>query len=188
MQRILAVMGGALGVLLFALLLIVAGSHLQDWQATASPGVRDYTPQEQHGRDLYVSLGCVYCHTQQVRGKGYPDVERGWGKRPSAPGDYVFDRPHLLGTMRTGPDLHNVASRLPSDIWHFIHLYQPDALVPGSIMPPHRFLFDVVDKTDTPSDKRVIGTPPGLIPQGKALLASKDAEALVAYLLTLSHE
>ncbi len=42
--------------------------------------------------------------SQQTRPDGFgADQKRGWG-RPSVPGDYVYDRPHLLGTMRTGPD------------------------------------------------------------------------------------
>jgi len=43
------------------------------------------------GSKEYVSLGCTTCHTQQVRlvEAGF-DVERGWGKRPSVPRDYIF--------------------------------------------------------------------------------------------------
>jgi cytochrome c oxidase cbb3-type subunit 2 len=188
MQRVLAVMGGALGILLFALLIIVAGSHLQDWQTKPSAGVTNYTPIEQKGRELYVSLGCVYCHTQQVRDKNYVDIARGWGKRPSTAGDYIYDRPHLLGTMRTGPDLHNVGSRLPADIWHLIHLYQPTAVVPNSIMPPHRFLFTTVDKNLIPPGKQAVPLPKGTVPKGKTILATDDAIALVAYLKSLSHQ
>jgi hypothetical protein len=43
------------------------------------------------------------------------DIERKWGQRRSAPRDYIFDRPVLLGTMRMGPDLANVGHRAPSD-------------------------------------------------------------------------
>ena len=41
------------------------------------------------------------------------DIERKWGKRRSAPRDYIFDRPVLLGKMRMGPDLANVGKRPP---------------------------------------------------------------------------
>lgn len=55
--------------------------------------------------------GCVYCHSQQPRdAKLAPDASRGWG-RASTPGDYAYDYPHLLGTMRTGPDLFNIGVR-----------------------------------------------------------------------------
>ena len=43
------------------------------------------------------------------------DIERKWGDRRSAPRDYIFDRPALLGRMRMGPDLANVGKRAPVD-------------------------------------------------------------------------
>ena len=42
-----------------------------------------------------------------------PIIERKWGERRSAPRDYIFDRPVLLGKMRMGPDLANVGQRAP---------------------------------------------------------------------------
>mgnify|MGYP000603629559 CR=1 FL=1 len=64
------------------------------------------------GAEEYAALGCVTCHTQQVRRveAGF-DVERGWGKRPSAPRDYVLQKHVLLGNSRIGPDLANVGLR-----------------------------------------------------------------------------
>ena len=33
------------------------------------------------GKDIYIDQGCVACHTQQIRPKGFgSDYERGWGK------------------------------------------------------------------------------------------------------------
>lgn len=70
----------------------------------------------ERGRRVYTANGCVYCHTQQVRPDyAASDIERKWGQRRSAPRDYLFDRPVLLGRMRTGPDLANVGKRAPSD-------------------------------------------------------------------------
>ncbi|CAN5525310.1 hypothetical protein BH18VER1_BH18VER1_08840 [soil metagenome] len=70
----------------------------------------------ERGRRVYVANGCVYCHTQQVRPDyAASDLERKWGTRRSAPRDYIFDRPPLLGTMRLGPDLANVGKRAPVD-------------------------------------------------------------------------
>ena len=70
------------------------------------------------GRDVYVDLGCMYCHSQQVRsGKFGADIDRGWGTRRSVARDYIFDNPHLMGTMRTGPDLHNIGARQTSSNW-----------------------------------------------------------------------
>jgi cytochrome c oxidase cbb3-type subunit 2 len=51
---------------------------------------------------------------QQVRADyAGSDIERGWGTRRSAPRDYIFDRPVLIGRMRIGPDLANVGKRAP---------------------------------------------------------------------------
>jgi len=68
----------------------------------------------ERGRRVYVSNGCVYCHSQQIRPDYLAsDVDRKWGQRRSAPRDYLFDRPVLLGKMRMGPDLSNVGKRAP---------------------------------------------------------------------------
>lgn len=70
----------------------------------------------ERGRRIYAANGCVYCHTQQVRAEyAGADIERGWGTRRSAPRDYVFERPAMLGRMRMGPDLSNVGKRQPAD-------------------------------------------------------------------------
>ena len=66
------------------------------------------------GRRVYIANGCFYCHSQQVRADyAASDIERKWGDRRSAPRDYIFDRPVLLGKMRIGPDLTNIGKRAP---------------------------------------------------------------------------
>jgi cbb3-type cytochrome oxidase cytochrome c subunit len=74
------------------------------------------------GRRLYAANGCAYCHSQQVRGDyAAPDLERTrdldprqkWGERRSAPRDYLFERPVVLGKMRLGPDLSNIGKSAP---------------------------------------------------------------------------
>lgn len=68
------------------------------------------------GRQVYAANGCVYCHSQQVRPDyAGADMERKWGKRRSAPRDYLFERPAMLGKMRMGPDLANIGGRAPAD-------------------------------------------------------------------------
>lgn len=70
----------------------------------------------ERGRRVYVANGCVYCHSQQVRADyAAADIARKWGERRSAPRDYIFDHPVLLGKMRMGPDLANIGKRAPSD-------------------------------------------------------------------------
>src|SRR5437588_255729 len=66
------------------------------------------------GRKIYAANGCIYCHSQQVRADyAASDIDRKWGERRSAPRDYIFARPVLLGKMRMGPDLSNIGKRAP---------------------------------------------------------------------------
>src|SRR6184192_3963878 len=68
------------------------------------------------GRRIYAANGCVYCHSQQVRADyAASDIDRKWGTRRSAPRDYIFERPALLGKMRVGPDLSNIGKRAPAE-------------------------------------------------------------------------
>lgn len=184
MTRVYILLMGALATVIFALmvLVILPKSMLSGVQPPAE--LKPLTAQEMRGRQVYIENGCIYCHTQQVRDTNFTqDVAKGMGNRPSVPADYVYDQPHLLGTMRTGPDLFNVGSRLPDKKWHLLHLYQPRSLVPWSIMPAFPFLFE---HKDTPApDDVVIET--GHTKAG-AIVATEDAKALVAYLLALKHD
>jgi len=147
------------------------------------PGLKPYSAAQLRGRAHYVSNGCIYCHSQQPRDPSQaPDGQRGWG-RASVAADYAYDKPHLLGTMRTGPDLFNIGARQPSADWHLGHLYQPRAYVAGSIMPP--YLFDVKDAAE-PGD-RVLILPAGFTPAGKVVVAKAEAIDLASYLQGLDH-
>jgi cytochrome c oxidase cbb3-type subunit II len=142
-----------------------------------------YTAKQLYGRQIYIREGCVYCHSQQVRPEGFgADQERLWG-RPSVPADYVYDWPHLLGTMRTGPDLMNIGARQTSVSWHMEHLYDPRLVVEGSIMPPYPWLFEV--KRSAGPDEYVLDLPEDRVPEGMVVVATREAEALVEYLLSL---
>ena len=102
------------------------------------------------------------------------------------PGDYYYDKPHLLGSMRTGPDLMNIGVRQPSKDWHLGHLYQPRAYVPGSIMPPYPYLFDIKDKAEP--GEEAIKLPPGYTPPGKVVVPTPEALDLVRYLQALKRD
>src|SRR2546423_3561639 len=70
----------------------------------------------ERGRKIYAANGCVYCHSQQVRADyAASDIDRKWGTRRSAPRDYIFERPAMLGKLRIGPDLSNIGKRAPSE-------------------------------------------------------------------------
>jgi cytochrome c oxidase cbb3-type subunit 2 len=172
-------------ILALAGFVLVAVPWLLYSEHPAEPGLKPYTDQQARGREVYVDLGCAYCHSQQPRDPSFgPDGERGWG-RASTAGDYANDLPHQLGTMRTGPDLFNVGARLPSDDWHLVHLYQPRSVVPWSIMPAYPFLFDV--KAHADEGDRVVTVPPPHAPEGAVVVATPDALALAAYLKGLDH-
>lgn len=140
---------------------------------------------EKRGREVYKGLGCLYCHSQQVRPPGFgADIERGWGQRRSVPRDYIYQTPPLTGTMRTGPDLAHIAARQPSRDWHYLHLYDPQITSPGSIMPPFRFLFETYVGEDKPSlEARQLPADSGETPTW--IVPNEDARSLVAYLMTL---
>ncbi|AKU98544.1 Cytochrome c oxidase subunit CcoO [Labilithrix luteola] len=185
MNRLSVIVFGSVGVLILTAMILVVMPYVQFMVVQPEEGLAPYTTEQQRGRDVYVSLGCVYCHTQQPTDRAFaPDSERGWG-RPSTPGDYVYDHPHQLGTMRTGPDLFNIGARQSSAGWHYTHLYNPRAVVPGSIMPAYPFLFEVKRELG-PDDVRV-DLPPELAPKEGFVVAKRDAAALIAYLVSLDH-
>lgn len=146
------------------------------------PDLRNYTFEQSHGREIYIREGCVYCHTQQTRPTGFgSDQARRWG-RASVPGDYFFDRPHLLGTSRTGPDLLNIGVRQPSRDWHMSHLYNPRSVVPQSVMPPFPWLFE--EKSSTGPLDAVVDLPAKFRPRPDVVIvAGPEAINLVNYLL-----
>ncbi len=138
------------------------------------------------GRELYVGLGCLYCHSQQVRPPGFgADIQRGWGSRRTVARDYIFDAPVLLGTMRTGPDLANIAVRQPSDNWHYLHLYDPRITSPGSIMPPFAFLF-AKRPVEVQRPEDALTFPPALQDPATAVVPTLQARMLVSYLKSLN--
>lgn len=174
---------GAMVMLGFAASALVVIPYVQVANVEPTPGMKPYTSTELRGREQYVGNGCLYCHSQQPRAASLaPDAKRGWG-RASVAGDYAFDTPHLLGTMRTGPDLLNIGARQPSVQWHLGHLYQPRAYVPGSIMPSYPYLFVLKDQPE-PGDV-VVQLPEGNAPAGKVVVATPEAQELVNYLLSL---
>src|SRR4051794_27524262 len=178
MNRLLAISGGS--TLIYTGLAVLMGVLPGIWlsKVPPTPGLKPLTPLEARGRDVYVSEGCFYCHTQQVR--PLPG-DKPFG-RPSAPGDYAYQTTELLGSERTGPDLSNIGTRQLSSIWQYIHLYQPRAVVPQSIMPAFPWLFRVVDKL--PPDEKAVPLPPQFAPGG-TVIPNDDGKALTAYLLSL---
>ena len=99
-------------------------------------GMRPYTPLELAGRDIYVREGCYLCHSQMIRSLR-DEVER-YGHYSLA-AESMYDHPFQWGSKRTGPDLARVGGKY-SDEWHVLHLKDPRAVVPESIMPGYPWL------------------------------------------------
>lgn len=185
MNRLVPLAVLALATLAFATLMLVIAPAIQVRNEEPTPGLKPYTAQQLRGRAQYVAQGCVYCHSQQPRSLDQaPDAERGWG-RASVTSDYVYDRPHLLGTMRTGPDLFNIGARLPSRDWHLAHLYQPRAIFDWSIMPAYPYLFE--RKQQAEQGDIVVVLPAEHGPKKGVIVAKDEALDLVAYLQSLDH-
>ena len=183
MKSEIKLISGAMVMLALSTSVLVVLPYMQVHDAAPLPGLKPYTSAEQRGRDVYIANGCVYCHSQQPRAKGFaPDFSRGWG-RATVAGDYAYDQPHLLGTMRTGPDLMNIGVRQPSADWHLGHLFQPRAYVPGSIMPSYPYLFEIKPKAE--KDDVVVALPPDRTPAGQVVVARPEVLDLVKYLQSL---
>ena len=180
----LRLVSGAMVILSGATALLVVMPYLLLEHVKPPPGLKPYTAKQLEGRQVYIANGCVYCHSQQPRDISLaPDAKRGWG-RASVAGDYAYDTPHLLGTMRTGPDLLNIGARQPSKDWHLGHLYHPRAYTPGSIMPSYPFLFERRKGPAQPGET-TLTLPPQWTQEGEVVIAKPAALSLVEYLLSL---
>lgn len=182
-KKMWAIFGGALLLYIAIVMFIAVGPAIDLSMTPPGPGVKPLTALEEEGRQVYASNGCGYCHTQQVR----PLPEDKVFGRPSAPGDFVYQTPELLGSERTGPDLTNVGNAKPSAVWQYMHLYDPRSVEPESIMPNFPFLFREV-KT-VPDGETAVPLPAAFQPKnGDKVIPTQKAKALVAYLLSLKQE
>ena len=179
MSKLALIAGGS--ALVYASLATMMGvlPGIELSKVQAGPGVKPLTALEAEGREVYVANGCGYCHTQQVRPL---DEDKVFG-RPSAASDFKYQTPELLGSERTGPDLTNIGVRQPSSVWQYIHLYDPRAVVPESIMPSFNWLFEVVDQA--PAGVTAVPLPKAYAPARGVVVPTHRAEALFAYLVSL---
>jgi len=159
-------------------------------KTTTTPidGLEPYSALELEGRDIYIREGCNTCHSQMIRPLR-AETER-YGHY-SVAGEFVYDRPFLWGSKRTGPDLARVGERY-SDAWHRAHLYNPRDVVPESNMPAFPWLFsNVIDASVTPkklATLRKLGVPytdEDIAGAEAAVQGKREIDALVAYLQQL---
>lgn len=148
-------------------------------------GLKPYSALQLSGRDIYIREGCVGCHSQMIR-PFRAETER-YGHY-SVAGEFIYDRPFLWGSKRTGPDLHRVGGRY-SDEWHRVHLINPRDVVPESIMPSYPWLqtskVDASDIQDKMRTLAVLGHPYSeeQIKNAPNELADKtEMDAMIAYL------
>jgi hypothetical protein len=251
-------------LLFFGLLLVTAtsfwgllrasNSTLGGQQAVVIEATGEFYPSgrsglAREGAQVYRSLGCAECHSQQVRQSGLQfevwlidagtnaaavlsavgqkdlpdlpariftaqtmaaaeaavrqikglggdgqvvlkaigaDIQRGWGKRLTVAQDFLRDDPVQIGSQRIGPDLANFGTRQTNVILILEHLYEPQKMMPGSMMPPYRFLFTTrkLREGESPST----GALPANFMPGLEIKPKADALALVTYLTSLNSD
>lgn len=185
-----------IGLMLVLLILVISVGGLvqivplffMKHTTTAVDGLQPYNALQLSGRDIYIRESCNACHSQMIR-PFRAETER-YGHYSTA-GEFVYDRPFLWGSKRTGPDLHRVGGRY-SDAWHHVHLVNPRDVVPESIMPGYPWLEkNALDGSDIRKKLEVLrglGHPytDDEITNAPDMLAGKtELDALIAYLQVL---
>ncbi len=150
-------------------------------EADRIASVTPYTPLELAGRDVYIREGCNNCHSQTVRPLVAEVLRYG---DYSKSGEFVYDRPHLWGSRRMGPDLARIGGKYP-DAWHYKHMRDPKSMVPQTNMPAYAFLDQGrIDPDLTRRKMEVLGFP-YTEEQIAALAGKTEMDAIVAYLQKL---
>lgn len=199
---ILALMAVGVGGVVEIAPLLMPKSYVPMYASAAVP----YTPLELEGRDLYLREGCNNCHSQMIR--PMRDEVLRYGDY-SKPGEFEYDHPFLWGSRRIGPDLAREGGKYP-DHWHYLHMQNPRATSPGSIMPAYPWLLEneldasdieakmkTMRKLNVPySDEDIANAKSDLDAQAQAIagrleaegysgMADKEIVALIAYLQRL---
>ncbi|WP_395047378.1 cytochrome c [Flavobacterium sp.] len=178
--------------LLFAFLtyiVVVMPAFDNQYNNLPLPGTKPLSGDAKAGKLIYIAEGCVGCHSQQVRNV---EMDKMFGSRPGMASDYANigrtsiwqNTATLMGTERTGPDLTDVGNRQPSKDWNLMHLFNPRSVVPQSIMPAYKWLFEI---KAVPSKTDVVVSMPEQFLNGKTgkVVATKEALQLVAYIQSL---
>ena len=89
------------------------------------------------GREVYISEGCMHCHSPYVRPNSNDEIM--WG--PSSDVQVRrSERPPLIGNRHQGPDLTEVGNRRSAP-WLRAHFMNPAMLSHDSPMPAYAYLF-----------------------------------------------
>ena len=139
----LALAIGVVCMMSFAGLVMILPTFSQASRPTV--GTKPYTVLELAGRGVYIKDSCNACHSQLIR--PFKSETDRYGDY-SLSGEYVYDRPFLWGSKRTGPDLLRVGNYRTTD-WHEAHMWDPAATVTGSIMPKYQHQFTNLANVET---------------------------------------
>jgi cytochrome c oxidase cbb3-type subunit 2 len=153
-------------------------------EADRIEGVTPYTALQQEGRDVYIREGCNNCHSQTVRPL-VSDVLR-YGEY-SKSGEFVYDRPFLWGSKRTGPDLARLGGKYP-DAWHYKHMDSPRSMVPRTNMPDYKWLRDYPLDPQMIQRKMDVLDFPYTAEEISDLEGKNEMDAIVAYMQKLGSD
>jgi cytochrome c oxidase cbb3-type subunit 2 len=153
-------------------------------EADRIEGVTPYTALQQEGRDVYIREGCNNCHSQTVRPL-VSDVLR-YGEY-SKSGEFVYDRPFLWGSKRTGPDLARLGGKYP-DAWHYKHMESPRSMVPKTNMPDYGWLSKNLLDPQMIQRKMETLSFPFTAEEIKSLEGQNEMDAIVAYMQKLGSD
>lgn len=168
----------------------------------AEPGVKPYSALELAGRDIYIREGCSGCHSQMIRPFHWEAVRFGRDDNDesvySTAGEYVYDRPFLWGSKRTGPDLWR-ESDLRNAEWHYRHFKDPtmQGEMAYSTHPAYPWLYEKrIDVDETVRSMEILnlfGTYAGenavYISRARAELEGKrEIDGMVAYMMKLGRD
>jgi cytochrome c oxidase cbb3-type subunit 2 len=120
-----------------ALTALVALASFCLYRLVPSANTSAQQSQLERGRQVYISEGCIHCHSQYVR-PNTADVLM-WGPAETIQ-DVRLQKPPLIGNRRQGPDLSQVGARR-SSFWLKAHFIDPAEVSGASIMPSFDFLF-----------------------------------------------
>lgn len=157
--------------------------RLQPTEETGSIYPSAHSGQAHQGLEIYRANGCAACHTRIVRG-GAGEIPR-WGPRITVAADYLYDSTVIPGSQRIGPDLTNIGVRQPDAAMHLLHLYSPQFTLPGSKMPPYKYLFEKrkLGRSASPNALKLTGL---FAPEaGYEIVPKPGAVQLVAFLKSL---
>lgn len=167
------------------------------------PEVKPYSALELAGRDIYIREGCINCHSQMIRPFKWEtarfDPAGVYGDAPySKAGEYIYDRPFLWGSKRTGPDLWHEGT-IKDEAWHYEHFRDPrmGGAQEGSVMPAYPWLYEYdVDPDEIIARMEalnVFGTYEGenavYLENARAELeGKKEIDAMIAYMMKLGRD